>query len=115
VREQHTPRARRPPFSWLGCAAGFLAALALAGCLNALTYLGSYNAPASDGRQVAGFPLTFWWSGGLTPPGAPTGGFDRGAAVTDALLAVLGAAAVGAGAGFVGPRLSGPGGGSRGG
>ena len=51
-------------FSWLGLAGGLLVGLFLAAGLNALTYLTTRDAPAHDGSQEAGFPLTFWRTGG---------------------------------------------------
>jgi hypothetical protein len=99
-------RTARRFFSWVGFAAGLLGGLALAGCFNLLTYVATYNAPAADGPRQAGFPLSFWWSGGLTPPGAPTSGWNRAAAGVDAVFAAVMAAGIGTGAGFALPLLA---------
>src|SRR5689334_4580913 len=92
---------------WVGFAGSLLGALALAGLLNLLTYLATLDAPAADGPQRAGFPLTFWWSGGLTPPSAPTGGTDPTAAAVGALLAVVAGVSAGLAAGFLLPVTTG--------
>ncbi len=98
-------QASRRFLSVIGFAGGVLVTLAVAAGLNLFTYLDTYDAPAADGMQMAGFPLTFWWSGGRTPAGAPAGGVDRSAAVIDALIAVVVAGVLGIATGLLLPRL----------